>query len=257
MTAAAPDYVPVRFPIRLVTDLAAFALMIWAGTLVTAFVLVFIVSFWHDISASAWHIVGQPARWFLFALAIHIGWTQFELYVAHGRTRRAFMLEALQFLAAFAPLMAVIFALSFLMEAGYYSLMGWTQGIGEDEAFYRSVFDIPLVLLQWTLTFGLWMAGGLFIGAMWYRSTVLGVVSLFVGIACALISTAAIGEVTINFGQGSNPASALVHAMLFIAVQASTHGIGAVVLLHVVMTALLIGLAWLVLRDAPIRGKSE
>lgn len=257
MTAAAPDYMPTRFPTRLLTDLSAFVLMVWAGAVATAFILVLGVSFWHDITASAWHIVGQPARWFLFALAVHIGWTEFELYVAHGRTRRAFMLETLQFLAVFAPLVSVLFALTFLIEAGYYGLMGWTQGIGADETFYRSVFEVPLVVLQWTLTFGLWMAGGLFVGAMWYRSAVLGVASLVIGIAFALISVAAIGEVAVSFGEQSNPISLVLHSLFFVARQASTSGIWSVVLLHVVMIGGMAGLAWLALRRVSIRSKSE
>lgn len=127
MTVSAPARTsrPWRFPAPLLSSYMIFAAMVWAGTAASTFALTAFVSIWNENTMSGWLFVGQVARWFVFGAIAHFGWAMLELYLTHGRTRRAFYREALPFIAAFALGCGALYTLTFPIEAGYYALFGW------------------------------------------------------------------------------------------------------------------------------------
>lgn len=251
MTAPAPvrTHTPLRFPSPLLMSYLIFTAMIWAGTLLFAFTLTFAVSIWNEITISAWRIVGQAARWFVLGSMWHLGWRMFELYLTHGRTRRAFYLEALPFIAAFALCAAALYTLTFPLEALWYAIFGWHQGMG-DAVLYDSAFDLPMIALESSTVFLLWAAGGFFVATAWYRSGLLGAATIALGLVCIVVSTVALGE-------REGPAYILLDRLPILVEPDGTPNVVIAVVIHLVMTAALLGLSWLWLRDMPVHGKSE
>jgi hypothetical protein len=92
---------------------------------------------------------------------------------------------------------------------------------------------VPAILVQWLLIGALWIAGGVFIAAAFYRADGLGGLAIFVGIVCAGISG-------VSFGQDWGPFGWVYQQVTG---EGSVHaGIG--VLLHLAMIAGLLALTW-------------
>lgn len=246
---------PLRFPTPIFLSYMYFALLIWAAVAVFVFTTTAIVSIWNDIDTSGWSLAGQAARWFVLGLMCHLGWTMFELYITHGRTRRTFFLEAIAVLVTVALASALIFTLTFVLEAGYYGLMGWEQGISNSNLYTRGL-DLPMIGLDAAITFILWAAGGFFIATALYRNGILGAAAILFGVGCVIVSTMVLGEpdgpgrmVVDRVGTLSDTASLLMPDGSLNMAMIST--------VHIALAALLVGLSWLWLRDTPIKGKSE
>lgn len=231
------------FPKRVLVDQGAFALLSWPVYTLFVFAVTFVVSLFRDVSASGWDMAGQPMRWFAFAIGIYLGWSVLQLHVTHGGTRKGFMVQMLVFVPIFVALLTVIFALSFMLESGYYALMGWPQGI-DDGALYSGPFDLPMVLLQYVLIFALWTLGGLLIAAAWYRSAILGAAAIPLGLAAVSVSALVLG------GEGEGP---MVWVSQVLPIQP---GPPVATIAHLLLAALFAGLTWLAVRNVPIRSKA-
>ena len=230
------------FPVRQFREQALFAALIWVAYSVIVFIVLAVVSLFIDIEASGWDVASQPARWFAFVIGVHLGWSALQLHVTHGGTRRGFMVQMTGFILAYAAVLAGLYALSFLAESGLYALAGWPQALN-GPALYETAFDVPLVLLQSFLVFALWTVGGLFIAAAWYRNGLLGGLAIPLGLVAISVSTYTIsGDIgPMNWVRQFVP---------------PRPGIGPTVLAHAAMFAVFVGLAWLVVRDVPIRNKA-
>jgi hypothetical protein len=232
------------FSKRLFTEQATFALMAWAVGTLCVLALTFIVSFYRPIESSGWHIASQAVRWFAFAIGCYLGWTIFQLHVTHGGTRRGYLVKMITFTAAYAPLLAVLYTLSFWIEGLVYGLMGWVHGL-DRQTLYQSASDLPMIFLESVLIFGLWLIGGLFIALMFYRNSILGSLSIAIGLILVTLSGYSMGNYQTPFDlewiEWLRPLPASWdRAVLF----------------HVVMMAVTLGLAWLAVRQVPIRSKS-
>lgn len=243
-TISMPRTEPV-IPRRLLSEQAIFALMVWAGFSLFIFVLTFAVSLVRDIDVSGWNLAGQPARWFGFAIGIYVGYSLFPLYVTHGGTRKGYTAQVLSFALAYGGLLGVLFTLTFPIEAGYYALMGWPQALHGAE-LYAHPLDLPVVLVQWVVIMVLWVMGGIFMGATWYRSAVYGTLAIIFGIFLVGLSGMAIGA-------GDGPFEWAYRQLL----GSDRLGTFAAIVLHLVAIAILGLLTWAAVRDAPIHNKSE
>ena len=241
ITPAATRREPL-FPKRLFTEQAIFAAMVWAGYSVFVYVLTFVVSFFRPIEISGWDIAGEPAPWFAFAIGCYLGWTVLQLYVTHGGTRRGYFIQMVGFALAYAVVLAILFAITFWPEAGIYALTGWTHA-PDDMALYASPTDVPMVLLQSVLVFGLWTIGGLYVGSSWYRGAIQGSLSIVVGLVAVSVSAFTMLAETGPFG------------WVGLVLRGMTGPVPATIA-HIVMFVLLAGLAWLTVRNISIHGKS-
>lgn len=232
------------FSKRLFSEQAWFAVLAWLAATIVVFAITIVVSQFRPVEASGWHIASQAVRWFSFAIGIYLGWSILQLHVTHGGTRRGYWIRMLTFCAAYAPLVALLYTLSFLVESGFYSLMGWQQLVDE-RSLYSSVGELPLVFVESLLLFALFLLAGVFIAVMWYRGGITGGLSIAIGLVCATLSGYSLGNYETPFDlewiEWLRPQEpSLVRALGF----------------HIGMYLALAGFTWLAVRDVSIHSKS-
>ncbi len=235
-----------RFPHlsrRMLGDYSIFAAMVAAAALVAVMLITVFVSFFRPIEKSGWDLAQQLGNWFALGIAAHVGAREFWLYVTHGQTRRNFFGEASIFVAIFAAVLALFYALGFWIEAPLYAAMGWPQEAHEP-TIYRSVLSAPMVLLESWLTYFVWGAAGLAIGAGFYRSTLWGVVTIGVAMFVAQM-------VSLSLGQDAGPIGSLVR----VGAVPDQPDLLVASLVHLAGGAVLLGAAWIAMKDAPIHAR--
>lgn len=232
-------------PRRMIFDYSAFAAIVVGPALVAVMVLTLVVSFWRPIEASGWDLSQQLANWFVLGTMAHVGTREFWLYVTHGQTRRNFFGEVSIFLVVFALVIALFYAVGFWIEAPFYRLMNWPQAAHEP-TLYTDVLASHMVVLESWLTYLLWGAAGLFIGVAFYRNGLLGALAIGSGLVAAQAATLALG-------QDAGPVGALIRGGAL----PSEPDLVVAALSHIACAAALMGLAWLVMRDAPIHSRAK
>lgn len=210
---------------HLTTSLTAFCALVAVGAFAFALVVTFVVSAFRDVEISAWNVVtSQIARWFLFWVGIYLIHNLLPIAVAHGRTRREFLLGASGFTVVLAFVMALLGWLGFLVEGGVYSLMDWNA-------------DEHGSSLAYFLMFLVWCAVGMFCAAAFGRFGAGGIFSVPIGLALVIVTTVRIpgsGElpfirnIPVLFGSGWH----LMSVAAFVVALAGT---------------------WAIARDMPIR----
>jgi hypothetical protein len=214
---------------HLTTTLVTFCAMVAATVFVFAVVVTFAVSVFSDVEISAWNVVAsQIARWFLFWVGIYVIHNVLPIAVAHGRTRREFLVAVSGFSAVLALAMTVLAWLGFLAEGGIYALMDW----------HADEHGTPVAYF---LMFLVWCVVGMFCAAAFDRFGAAGVFSVPVGLASVIVTTAGIP------GSGNLPFIRNIPSLL---------GVG----WHVAsVAAFLIVLAgtWAVVREMPVRVRTS
>ncbi|SDH07203.1 hypothetical protein SAMN05216553_115143 [Lentzea fradiae] len=151
---------------HLTTSLVVVCAVIAAVVFVFSLVVVFVVSAFRDIEISAWNLVAtQIARWFLLFIGVYVIHNVLPIAVAHGRTRREFLVASSGFVVVLAAVMAVLAWLGFLVEGGIYSLMDWGS-------------DAHGTLPQYFLMFLVWTTAGMFCAASFDRYGPAGIFSV-------------------------------------------------------------------------------
>ncbi|MET8763000.1 hypothetical protein [Lentzea sp. NPDC004782] len=214
---------------HLTTTLVTFCAMVAASVFAFAVAVTFVVSAFSDVEISAWNVVtSQIARWFLFWVGIYVIHNVLPIAVAHGRTRREFLVAASGFSVVLALAMAVLAWLGFLAEGGIYALMHW----------HADEHGTPVAYF---LMFLVWCVVGMFCAAAFDRFGAAGVFSVPVGLASVIITTVRIP------GSGNLPFIRNIPSLL---------GAG----WHVAsVAAFLVVLAgtWAVVRDMPVRVRTS
>lgn len=228
---------------RLHQDLGAM-LWIWAIFLVLVLILTGVVSAFRTIEVSGWEIAGQIPRWYLGAVGVYLTSVHLPLYVAHGYTRRESFRQLAVVGAIIVAIAAVLMTLGFVVERLVYAIAGWPQAIGNPHLFADAA-AYPAILLEFVLVFAIWAVGGSFVGASFYRSPTLGMLSIPVGIAGLIVAE---GLVAPGFND-------LLGAVPFLERLALPEGgsIALAVPLTVVAVVVLLAATWLVTRDVPLR----
>ncbi|SMQ72851.1 hypothetical protein SAMN06295905_2140 [Devosia lucknowensis] len=246
---SAPSITPTvsrRFPhlpLRMIGDYAIFAAMVAGGAVASIMLITVVVSFFRPIEASGWDIAQQLGNWFALGIAAHVGAREFWLYVTHGQTRRNFFGEASIFVAIFALVLAVFYSVGFWVEAPLYGVTGWPQ-LAHQPTLYTDVLALPMVLLESWLTYFLWGAAGLAIGAAFYRSLLWG--SVMCGLCLFVAQLASLG-----LGQDAGPVGSLVRT----GVVPAEPNLALAIAVHVVGGAVLLCGAWIAMKDAPIHNR--
>jgi hypothetical protein len=161
---------------HLTTTLVTFSAIIGASAFVFAVVVTFVVSAFRDVEISAWNVVAtQIARWFLFWAGVYVIHNVLPIAVAHGRTRREFLLATSGFTVVLSLVLALLAWLGFLVEGGIYSLMDWRAGEhGSPLAYF--------------LMFLVWCAVGAFVAAAYNRFGPYGLLSFPAGLVLAVVA---------------------------------------------------------------------
>ncbi len=183
----------MRFPTRLLAANAVFALMIWAGfwALVTAITVILGVT--GRLTNSAWEVAAQAPRWYALFVGLALVREFMPMYIAHGQTRRRFAAHGAITVALFAPFMADLLVISYLLESVLYGLADWPQALARSHLF-TSPTQVPLVFAEYLVEYAAWIPAGAFMGAAFYRFRGNGLLSIPVGAGLIIIAQSAIGS---------------------------------------------------------------
>ncbi|MDH2427656.1 hypothetical protein [Sphaerisporangium sp. TRM90804] len=232
----------MRFPSRLLAANMWFAVMLWAGYLVLVTVITLAVELFGELNQSAWEQATQLPRWYAFFTGVTLVRQFLPLYIAHGQTRREFGAQAAVTVALFAPFLSALITISYLLETALYGLLDRPQVISQAHLFTEPT-QVPLVFAEYLLEFLVWIIGGSFIGAGFYRWGAGGLLTIPVGILLAVLAETATG------GELRLPLLRVIDLNLSPSA-AMTAGVG--------IGAFVLGLAltWPLIRDVPLRNKA-
>jgi hypothetical protein len=239
----------MRFPSRLLAANMWFALIVWAGFLAAVAAVGATIAIVGTLTYSIWEMAAQVPRWYALFVGVALVREFLPLYVAHGQTRRQFGGHAAITATLFAPFVAALIVIGYLIEAGIYRLAGLEQAIQHAHLFTAPT-QVPLVFAEYALETLTWIVVGAFLGAAFYRLEGGGFLAIPVGIALVLLAESAIGsEVQLPFlWDNAGPVGAAIGYSL---PQSPAMAVA------VVVGTYLIGLAltWSLIRDVPLRNK--
>lgn len=232
----------MRFPSRLLAANVWLASILY-GVFVALVTLVALgVAIFGEITESAWEKASQIPRWYALFAGLALVTEFLPLYVAHGQTRRQFGGQAAVTVVLFAPFLAALLTVGYLVEAGVYHLVGWDQVLSRSHLFTEPT-QLHLVFLEHLLEFLTWLVVGALIGSGFYRWQAGGVLLLPVGVGLVLLTHGFVGNElrlpVVGHILTTAPADSLALAV------------------GVALASFLAGLAltWLVIRDIPLRNK--
>jgi len=210
---------------------------------VATFGLVLVVSRFRDVSVSGWEIAAGIAQWYV---GVACGWmtdAQVPMFVANGRTRRDAFTEWGMSAGLLSIWAASLITIGSLIEALVYGIGDWPLVVDEPHLF-GSHTDVGSIFLEYALTFLVWAAVGGFVGASLDRSRDVGWLSLIPG-AVLLAPSGSFDRSEIGiFGVITRRLPVL-----------DVTAVGGAVLVALACTAIAVVLAWLVVRDLPLRNK--
>ncbi|WP_329790386.1 hypothetical protein V1227_00405 [Lentzea sp. DG1S-22] len=213
---------------HLTTSLVAFCALVAGGAFAFAVALTFAVSLFRDVEISAWNVAAsQIGPWFLLFIGVYAIHNMLPIAVAHGRTRREFLVAASVFSVVLAVLMTAVEWLGFLVEGGIYSLMDWSA---DEHAAQPAYFLMYLV----------WFAVGMLCAAAFDRYGPGGVFVLPVAFALVVVTRVQMP------GSGNLPFVEDIPVLL---------GPGWTAALAASFVVALAG-TWAIARDMPIRTRS-
>ena len=162
---------------HLTTTLTRLCAMIAATVFVIVVVVTFVASAFSEVEISGWNVIAsQIARLFLLRGGIYLIHNLLPVAVAHGRTRREFLIAAFGLSVVLALALALIEWLGFVLESGIYALMDWrADEHGTPWAYF--------------LMFLVWCVVGMFCAAAFDRFGAAGIFSVPIGLALVLVTT--------------------------------------------------------------------
>lgn len=231
-----------RWPLLrvLLTSHLSFVAVLWVAFIALFMVITGIVAAVGEVGGSLLHYAAtQAPRWLLFGLGIDVVTTYLRLHLAHGRTRRDFIGETAAYTVVLSGVTAALITFGYLLERGYYALFGWPQTL-PGEGLFSAADQYPAILGTFWLTFLLWTVVGVLVGLGFFRSTLLGVATIPLGLA--IVAPTVVGS-----GQLPLIGHALVDrdltAGVLLAASAGLFLVG-------------IGLSWAIVRDVPMKSKA-
>lgn len=200
-----------------------------------------------DIRISGWEVGTQLVRWF-GAIGVYTTAIYLPLCVAYGRTRREVAVDSAIFAGVYAALVGVLITVGFALEALIYRRAGWSQLLSNVH-----LFDAPdqyhLVLFEHVVVLSVWVAAGAMLGAAFYRSDGLGMVSIPVGLAAVILT-----EVGTGPGYLGPPPPPLLELG---GLELGTFSPLAAAATALLCCGVLAAITWLIVRDLPIRNQPQ
>lgn len=233
-----------RFPTWLMRDLTSMAILSWLGfTLVVIGIIVAVDRYGH-LDRSIWEEASQIPQWFVLFIGVHLSMTYLPLSISHGRTRRDAAIEATLFMAAFSGLVAVLLTLSWGIERVAFSILDVKQVLSDPHIF-DSATNYPLIFLESWIVLLIWVIGGAFIAASYYRYDGPGLLAIAPALLISSVTEFAMGASWGPTGQflqwlgDPNDPPLLVTMLVAVA--------GA---------AIMLAMIWRIVRDIPLRKPS-
>ena len=233
-----------RWPLLrvLLTAHVPFMVLLWLLFTVVVMAITGIVAAAAGVSDTILHqLATQVPRWLLFGLGLDVVSTYLRIQLAHGRTRREFLGQAVVYSFAVSGVAAVLITLGYLLERGYYAVFGWSQTLPREVAF-TTADQYPAILGSYWLSLLMWTVAGLVIGLGFFRGAGLGILTIPIGLAVVLPSLAL-------FRNGGLPIIGESLADRELAT-------GTLLAATTVLLAVAIGIAWSIVRDVPMKTKA-
>lgn len=219
-----------------------FIAVLWVLFTVVALVIAGVVGMTNGMPDSVVHDAAtQAPRWLLFGLGLDLVGTYLRLQLAHGRTRREFLGQAVAHAVLISGFAAVLVTLCYLAERALYAILDWPQTL-DRTGLFTAADQYPVIFGAYWLALLLWTAAGVLIGLGFFRSSGAGVPTIPLGLVVVLPSIVVVGNSGLPFlgdelaGVGLSTAAVLgASAGLFV---------------------LAVGLAWAMVRDVPMKTKA-
>jgi hypothetical protein len=227
-------------PLLLTTHLP-FLMLLWVPFVLIVAVLTVGVATFGTITASVWDPAAMFLRWVALGYGLYLTNGLLPMYVAHGQTRRAFLVQVAVFLVVTAAVLAVLVGVGYFLEGILYRAMDWPQAVRPNRAF-SSPGQFPLVFAAYWVMFLVWTFTGAFLAAAFYRPGGWGVVAAPLALVLVSASGLAFGLNGLPF-VGRFLDAAEVSRPLSLALS------GGSLLLGLAMT-------WVIVRDIPIRNRT-
>lgn len=178
--------------LRILLANCAFAFLVWVAfwALVTAITVV--LGLTGRLTQSAWEVAAHLANWYALFVGVALIHEYMPLYLGHGRTRRQFAAEGAVTIALFAPFLAALLVISFLLESVLYGMADWPHALGRAHMFTEPT-QVPLVFAEYLIELLAWTTAGAFMGAAFYRFRGNGILSIPVGVAMIAFAHGAMG----------------------------------------------------------------
>ena len=219
-----------------------FVALLWVLFTIVTIVVTGIVAVASGVSDSILHqLATQAPRWLMFGLGIDVVSTYLRMQLAHGRTRRDFLGQTIQYTVVLSGCTALLITISYLLERGYYAVFGWSHALPREAAF-TAADQYPAIFGTYWLSFLMWTVAGLVIGLGFFRGKGLGLLTIPLGLAIVLPGVAL-------FRNGGLPVIGETLANHEITV-------GALLGSCAVLFAVAVGIAWAIVRDMPMPAKS-
>lgn len=233
-----------RFPARLISNHSIFAVGLWAVFVVVIAGIIVGANYFDTITSSIWDPAAtQVVRWYMLFIGFYLSSTLLPVYIAHGKTRRDFAIEASIFTACLSALGAALVIGGYGLEAVLYRIMDWPQEIGGNH-WFSSLDQVPLIFAEFWLMFLIWILGGAFIAAAFYRSSIAGVTAILVGMIVA-------GMVDIALGGSWGPLGSVIEGIFGSTSMPASPSV--VMILGSIL--IFVGLNWAMIRDIAVKSK--
>jgi hypothetical protein len=231
------------FPRRGFNDISALALLVWLGYTIAVPILSIVLDRRADLDRSVWEEASRAGQWFVLFVGIHLGSVVLPLNISHGKTRRDFAIESTLLTVAYTAIVGLLLTLGWIVERVLYSVLDVSQRL-ESNHIFGSPTDYPAIFLENWLILLLWMAGGTFIAAAWYRYDAAGLLSIIPALVVASVCDLVIGTSWGPAGNLINRTFDVKNPPVLITVLVVLAGITALMLM-----------AWRVIRDVPMRNQ--
>lgn len=222
-------------------------LVLWVPFALVVGAIILGISNFGTVNTSIWEKASQVPRWYAGAIGVHMTALYLPAYIAHGATRKEFFRQAPVAVLAFCAVLAALMTLGFAIEAFVYRAAGWPQTLSSPHLF-DSVSQYPMVFAEFGLAFTVWAAGGLLLGAAFYRNPGLGFLMIPVAITALLYLEAALGsDGTVN---------ALPPLLAFLDLAPDTVSLPRALGVAAGCSTVVGLLTWLIIRSMPIRSQA-
>ena len=215
-----------------------FLLLMWVGCVVGVVLIVAGVALFRDITVSGWDQAVQVIRWLALGYGTYLTGRLLSQLIAHGQTRRDFMIHVSGFVTAVSAVLAGLMTVGYLVERLIYRALGWPHKVDDDRLFTSST-DVAPIYISYLVLFLVWTIIGAMLGAAFYRLEAGGALFLPVALVLALGS-----GMLIRFG-GLPLFSSLPDLRDL--------PLAAIVGLGALIYAAGVGITWALVRDLPVR----
>lgn len=147
------------------------------------------LAIFNTVTFSVWDGATKVVRWFALGYGIYLIHHLLPTLIAHGQTRRTFMLQASLFTVVATIVLGALMTLGYVLETAVYRALDWQPALTAAQAFI-SVGRLPMTFFTCLAMFLVWTVSGALLGAGFYRAEELALVTL--PIALLLISAAGV-----------------------------------------------------------------